>query len=93
MRSCFACAIWLNDGRRPAEGFLQILDRDPARIHVLYDLTGGNPRTLAMLYLVLETSGDEDVMRDLERLLDQATPLYKARVEEWHLRRGWCSMP
>jgi tetratricopeptide (TPR) repeat protein len=61
---------------------LQILDRDPARIHVLYDLTGGNPRTLAMLYLVLETSGDEDVMRDLERLLDQATPLYKARVEE-----------
>jgi Flp pilus assembly protein TadD len=61
---------------------LQILDRDPARIHVLYDLTGGNPRTLAMLYLVLETSGDESVMRDLERLLDQATPLYKARVEE-----------
>jgi hypothetical protein len=61
---------------------LQILDRDPARIHVLYDLTGGNPRTLAMLYLVLETSGDEDVMRDLDRLLDQATPLYKARVEE-----------
>lgn len=61
---------------------LQILDRDPARIHVLYDLTGGNPRTLAFLYLVLETGGDDDVMRDLERLLDQATPLYKARVEE-----------
>ncbi|HEY2292518.1 MAG TPA: tetratricopeptide repeat protein [Thermoanaerobaculia bacterium] len=61
---------------------LEILDRDPARIHVLYDLTGGNPRTLVMLYLVLETSGDEGVMRDLERLLDQATPLYKARVEE-----------
>jgi tetratricopeptide (TPR) repeat protein len=61
---------------------LQILDRDPARIHVLDDLTGGNPRTLAFLYLVLETGGDDDVMRDLERLLDQATPLYKARVEE-----------
>ncbi len=61
---------------------LQILDSDPARIHVLYDLTGGNPRTLAFLYLVLETGGDDDVMGDLERLLDQATPLYKARVEE-----------
>jgi Flp pilus assembly protein TadD len=61
---------------------LQVLDSDPARIHVLYDLTGGNPRTLAFLYLVLETGGDDDVMRDLERLLDQATPLYKARVEE-----------
>jgi tetratricopeptide (TPR) repeat protein len=66
------------DGRR----VLQVLDSDPARIHVLYDLTGGNPRTLAFLYLVLETGGDDDVMRDLERLLDQATPLYKARVEE-----------
>ena len=61
---------------------LEILDRDPARIHALYDLTGGNPRTLALLYLVLETSGDDGVMKDLERLLDQATPLYKARVEE-----------
>src|SRR6185369_8005432 len=61
---------------------LQILDSEPARIHVLYDLTGGNPRTLAFLYLVLEKGGDDDVMRDLERLLDQATPLYKARVEE-----------
>ncbi len=61
---------------------LQILDRDPARIHVLSDLTGGNPRTLAFLYLVLETGGDDDVMHDLEGLLDQATPLYKARVEE-----------
>src|SRR5882724_4536808 len=61
---------------------LQVLDSDPARIHVLYDLTGGNPRTLAFLYLVLETGGDDDVMGDLERLLDQATPLYKARVEE-----------
>ncbi len=62
---------------------LQVLDRDPGRIHVLYDLTGGNPRTLAMLYLMLEVSDDDDLMRDLERLLDLATPLYKARVEEF----------
>ena len=61
---------------------LEVLDRDPARVHVLYDLTGGNPRTLAMLYPILELRGDGDVMRDLESLLDQATPLYKARVEE-----------
>lgn len=59
----------------------QLLASDPARIEVLHDLTGGNPRTLAMLYLVLEAA-DDDLMRDLERLLDQATPLYKARVEE-----------
>ena len=76
------CLRHMAQQREAGRRVLQILDLDPARIHVLYDLTGGNPRTLAMLYLVLETSGDEGVMRDLECLLDQATPLYKARVEE-----------
>ncbi len=61
---------------------LAVLARDPGRIHTLYDLTGGNPRTLVMLYLMLEASDDGDLMRDLERLLDQVTPLYKARVED-----------
>ena len=59
-----------------------LLARDPGRIHTLYDLTGGNPRTLVMLYLMLEVSDEDDLMRDLERLLDQVTPLYKARVED-----------
>lgn len=66
----------------PGRKVIHLLDEDPARIHVLHDLTGGNPRTLTMLYLMLEMSDDSDLMRDLERLLDQATPLYKARVEE-----------
>lgn len=61
---------------------LHVLDRDPARIRTLYDLTGGNPRTLAILYMLLELHIDEDVMGDLERLLDQVTVLYKARVED-----------
>jgi tetratricopeptide (TPR) repeat protein len=58
------------------------LAQDPARVRTLHDLTGGNPRTLTMLYLLLESSEDAEVMEDLERLMDQATPLYKARVEE-----------
>jgi tetratricopeptide (TPR) repeat protein len=61
---------------------LQLLDCDPARIHTLYDLTGGNPRTLVLLYLLLEVDTNGDVMGDLERLLDQVTVLYKARVED-----------
>jgi len=58
------------------------IDEDPGRIRTLYDLTGGNPRTLILLYLLLEMDGDGDVFRDLEQLLDQVTALYKARVED-----------
>ncbi|MBM4371071.1 MAG: ATP-binding protein [Deltaproteobacteria bacterium] len=61
---------------------LRALDRDPARIRTLHDLTGGNPRTLLILYLMLEMGNDRELMRDLEWILDQVTPLYKARVEE-----------
>jgi len=60
----------------------QLLEQDPARIRVLYDLTGGNPRTTVLLFTVLAQGIDGDVRSDLERLLDQCTPLYKARFEE-----------
>jgi tetratricopeptide (TPR) repeat protein len=69
---------------RGAEGekVLQLLATETARIKTLHDLTGGNPRTLTMLYMLLETDVHGDVFGDLERLLDQATVLYKARVED-----------
>jgi tetratricopeptide (TPR) repeat protein len=60
----------------------EVIDRDPGRIRTLYDLTGGNPRTLVLLYLLLELDSGGDVLSDLERLLDQVTVLYKARVED-----------
>jgi len=59
-----------------------LLDTDPGRIRALHDLTGGNPRTLTLLYLQLETDVEGDALGDLERLLDQVTVLYKARVED-----------
>ncbi len=69
---------------RGAEGekVLHLLVTESARIRAMHDLTGGNPRTLTMLYLLLATDVEGDVFRDLERLLDQATVLYKARVED-----------
>jgi hypothetical protein len=61
---------------------LNVLNRDPGRIRALHDLTGGNPRTLVLLYLLLELDAEGDVFSDLERLLDQVTVLYKSRVED-----------
>jgi tetratricopeptide (TPR) repeat protein len=52
------------------------------RIRSLHVLTGGNPRTLLLLYRVLSQGPDGDVQHDLESLLDEYTPLYKARFEE-----------
>jgi tetratricopeptide (TPR) repeat protein len=67
--------IWNTpDVKRLAEG-------DAPRIRVLHNLTGGNPRTIALLYNVLALGVEGDVRSDLEKLLDQCTPLYKARFE------------
>jgi tetratricopeptide (TPR) repeat protein len=64
------------------EKVLRLIDKDSARIRTLHDLTGGNPRTLTLLYILLERDAGGDVFSDLERLLDQVTVLYKARVED-----------
>ncbi|MDU9047711.1 MAG: tetratricopeptide repeat protein [Candidatus Electrothrix sp. Rat3] len=61
---------------------LDLLKDDPARIKTLHTLTGGNPRTIVLLYNVLARGLDGDVRSDLEGLLDMVTPLYKARFEE-----------
>ena len=77
------CLRRLADARgEPGKPVLQVLGNDPGRIRTLHALTGGNPRTLTVLYLLLEAEADGDVLRDLEHLLDQVTVLYKARVED-----------
>jgi tetratricopeptide (TPR) repeat protein len=68
----------------------RILEADPARVRALRLLTGGNPRTIALLFRVFERENANDTgdatdnlaMSDLEELLDLHTPLYKARFEE-----------
>lgn len=54
----------------------------PARLKVLRQLTGGNPRTTLTLFFLYAEDFAPGVFGDLEGLLDRVTPLYKARFEE-----------
>ena len=57
------------------------VNKEPGRLRALRLLTGGNPRTVALLHTVAASSEGGDVRTDLERLLDQCTALYKHRFE------------
>jgi tetratricopeptide (TPR) repeat protein len=61
--------------------FEQQLQKNEARIKVLHYFTGGNPRLVLMLYRIIASSDLIDVRRGLEKLLDEVTPYYKAKIE------------
>jgi DNA-binding Lrp family transcriptional regulator len=66
---------------RGAEELIQRLQADPGRLRVLHTLTGGNPRLAVLAYAVLLKGFSSDVCADLESLLDEVTPQYKARFD------------
>lgn len=83
-RELLQCMHALADRRGdPGSQVKAVLANSPERIRTLYALTGGNPRILSLIYLLLEKADTETVFGDLEALLDQVTPFYKARVEEY----------
>lgn len=59
----------------------QVIERSPERVAALRILTGGNPRLVKLGYRVLREGLDGDVRSDLERLLDEATPFFKHRID------------
>ena len=61
---------------------ISIIDEKTPRLKTLHQLTGGNPRTAVMLFKLIVKGFSEEVNDDLEALLDEITPLYKARYEE-----------
>jgi DNA-binding MarR family transcriptional regulator len=61
--------------------FEQRLRENRTRINVLHYFTGGNPRLILMLYRIIASSDFTDVRRSLEKLLDEVTPYYKAKIE------------
>ncbi len=59
-----------------------MLAENPTRIRAMRLLTGGNPRTVVLLFKALLQNPDGILETDLEQILDQYTPLYKARLED-----------
>jgi len=58
-----------------------VIQNTPQRIETLRRLTGGVPRTLVMLFdIFLDEKGD--AFQDLLKVLDEATPLYKHRMDD-----------
>lgn len=72
-------ATWNGDAASRAE-----LAEHPERARRFYSLTGGNPRITAVLYRILSETASQalDLRRDLELLLDELTPLYKAQIDQ-----------
>jgi len=59
----------------------KIIQNEPARIETLRRLTGGVPRTLVMLFDIFLDDGG-NAFDDLLKILDEATPLYKHRMDD-----------
>jgi tetratricopeptide (TPR) repeat protein len=57
------------------------LKANAGRLRVLEYFTGGNPRLVLMMYRVVTQSDLSEVRRGLEKLLDEVTPYYKAKIE------------
>jgi tetratricopeptide (TPR) repeat protein len=79
----FSCLRNLAVHRGPAgRPVLTLLDKDPGRVAALNTMAGGNPRTLSVLYGVLESHKSADVLSQLNAMLDTFTGWYQARTEE-----------
>jgi Flp pilus assembly protein TadD len=64
------------------EGFEDSIYHEKGRLEALYQLTGGTPRTLAILFPLIQDGFSDNIQTDLDALLDIITPIYKARFEE-----------
>ena len=60
----------------------EALQRERGRLETVRRLTGGNPRLLVLACRMLIESPLGSPLEDLERLIDEQTPYFKARIEE-----------
>ncbi len=78
-----------------------VLARERGRLETIRRLTGGNPRLMVLTCQMLAESPLGEAFEVLERLIDEQTPYFKARIEElpaqarkiFHsLAEGWTPM-
>ena len=69
-------------GREDKPEIAETLRRERGRLETLRRLTGGNPRLLVLACRMLIESPLGSAFEDLERLIDEQTPYFKARIEE-----------
>jgi DNA-binding Lrp family transcriptional regulator len=60
----------------------RILKETPERVETLRVLTGGVPRTIALMFRIFVDHEHESSVKDMERILDAVTPLYKHRMDD-----------
>jgi len=59
-----------------------IIDETPERIETLRTLTGGMPRIIGLMFNIFVEFNNKDTVKDLEKILDAVTPLYKHRMDD-----------
>ena len=60
----------------------EAMKRERGRLETIRRLTGGNPRLLVLACRMLIESPLGSAFEDLEQLIDEQTPYFKARIEE-----------
>ena len=63
-------------------GVKERIRKQPGRVRALYDMTGGNPRALNLIFELLRQGPGSRAVDDFERLMDLTTPYYKARFDD-----------
>jgi tetratricopeptide (TPR) repeat protein len=68
--------------REGREEVISIIAKNEGRLKTLHILTGGNPRTVGLLYELFARGLGSDAWEDLRSLLDAMTPIYQSRLEQ-----------
>jgi hypothetical protein len=77
-----ALLLKLAEVSNETEKIEKIIRETPGRIETLRVLTGGVPRTIALMFQIFVDYNNEDSVKDLEKILDAVTPLYKHRMDD-----------